>query len=202
MRTSTGVETDEAQEWRRARTGDGEAFGRLFDRSQARVYRHASRLVDTRHDAEDVTAGAFLELWRRRDQVRLVDGSVVPWLLVTTTNLALNQRRGLNRYRGLLARLPRTEPTAPDAGRLALARADLDVHPHLVAAIRQLPPADQQLVALVALEHYPLREAATVVGLSPEAARSRWQRVRRRLAGSVDPAAFDAEPQPVTRRQP
>ena len=79
--------------WSRARTGDGEAFGRVFDAHRERVYRHALRLVDTVHEAEDVTAVAFLELWRRRDHVRLVDGSVLPWLLVTAGNVARNQRR-------------------------------------------------------------------------------------------------------------
>jgi len=177
----------EAEDWRRVLTGEGEAFGRLFDAHHQRVYRHALRLVSSTHDAEDITAGAFLELWRRRDKVRVVDGSVMPWLLVTTTNLALNRRRSLRRHRAFLARLPRQEPLVPDAGSVALSRADLDVDPRLIDAIRELGATDQQLVVLVALEGYQLREAATAIGLSPEAARSRWQRIRRRLAGSVTP---------------
>ncbi|WP_396133584.1 RNA polymerase sigma factor [Arthrobacter sp. 1088] len=50
-------------------------------------------MVGGRHDAEDATAAAFLELWRRREGVRLVDGSILPWLLVTTTNTARNLQR-------------------------------------------------------------------------------------------------------------
>jgi DNA-directed RNA polymerase specialized sigma24 family protein len=67
------VESVEAL-WRRSLEGDGEAFGALFDRHRDRVFGHACRLADTRQDAEDVVASAFLELWRRRAEVRLVDG--------------------------------------------------------------------------------------------------------------------------------
>ncbi|WP_277526503.1 sigma factor [Arthrobacter sp. ES3-54] len=51
------------------------------------------RLSRDRHDAEDIMATAFLELWRRRDTVRVVEGPVLPWLLVTTANAARNSGR-------------------------------------------------------------------------------------------------------------
>jgi RNA polymerase sigma-70 factor (ECF subfamily) len=172
---------DEAADWRRAATGDGEAFGRIFDRHGPRVYRHALRLCGTVHDAEDLLATAFLELWRRRRDVRSVDDSVLPWLLVTVGHLALNRGRGLRRHRAFLARLPRSEQPADAAESEALRRADLDVDPALLAAIRALSPMDQKLMALVALEGYPLGTAAEALGLSDQAARSRWQRIRRRL---------------------
>jgi RNA polymerase sigma-70 factor (ECF subfamily) len=92
------LESDEGL-WRRSLDGDGEAFAFLFDRHRDRVFGHAFRLVQTRHDAEDVAASVFLELWRRRAEVRLVDGSVLPWLLVTTTNVGRNSARGTRRYR-------------------------------------------------------------------------------------------------------
>ncbi|WP_449374720.1 RNA polymerase sigma factor [Arthrobacter psychrolactophilus] len=70
-------------------------------------------MIPARHEAEDVVATVFLELWRRRVKVRLVDGSILPWLLVTTTNVARNTRRAAFRYRKLLNSLPRAED-APD----------------------------------------------------------------------------------------
>ena len=178
---------DEAGAWGRAAAGDGDAFGRLFDAHSGRVYRHALRLTGDVHNAEDVLAAAFLELWRRRKDVRVVDGSVLPWLLVTAGNLALNQGRGLRRHRAFLARLPRQEQQVDPAEVQALLRADLDVEPHLLAAIKTLSSTDQQLLALVALEDYPLRAAAEALGLTEDAARSRWQRIRRRLAQNRTP---------------
>jgi RNA polymerase sigma-70 factor (ECF subfamily) len=178
---------EEAGEWGRAAAGDGDAFGRLFDAHSGRVYRHALRLTGDTHNAEDVLAAAFLELWRRRQDVRVVDGSVLPWLLVTAGNLALNQGRGLRRHRAFLARLPRQELRVGPAEVQALLRADLDVDPALLAAIKALSTSDQQLLALVALEDYPLRAAAEALGLTEHAARSRWQRIRRRLAQNRTP---------------
>ncbi len=186
---------DEAATWRSAAAGDGEAFGRLFDAHQGRVYRHALRLTGNVHDAEEVVAGAFLELWRRRRSVRVVENSVLPWLLVTTGHLALNHGRGMRRYRALIARLPHAEPNAAAAEDLALSRADLDVDPGLLSAIGALSSTDQHLLALVALEDYTLRAAAEALGITEQAARSRWQRVRRRLAHdrTFDPLALVLE---------
>jgi RNA polymerase sigma factor (sigma-70 family) len=173
--------SDETDIWRRAVAGDGAAFGTLFDTHHRRVFRHARRLTRDTHDAEDVMAAAFLELWRRRQKVRVVDGSVLPWLLVTTTHLALNQGRGLRRHRAFIDRLPRRQPSAEHV-EPAYQGVDLDIDPELVAGIRRLRPLDQQLLALVALEDYRLAEAAEALGLTEHAARSRWQRIRRRLA--------------------
>jgi RNA polymerase sigma-70 factor (ECF subfamily) len=173
------VESDEAL-WRRSLDGDGEAFGGLFDRHRDRVFRHACRLVDARHDAEDVAASAFLELWRRRADVRLVEGSVLAWLLVTATNLGRNSSRGTRRYRQLLEQLPRAEKQ-PDAAEVALGAHALGVDARLRAGLRSLSKTDGHLFVLVVLEGYPVTAAAEQLGLSVSAARARLHRVRTRL---------------------
>ena len=191
MRTQHDVNREEEEAaWQRATAGDGDAFGLLFDAHSERVHRHALRLTRNAHDAEDVLAAAFLELWRRRSDVRVIDGSVLPWLLVTAGNLALNQGRGLRRHRAFLARLPRQEQQVDPAEVQALRRADLDIDPGLLHAIKKLSKTDQQLLGLVALENYPLRAAAEVLGLTEPAARSRWQRIRRRLAQTQSSDSF------------
>ena len=60
--------TDRAQGtlWERGAAGDGGAFGLIFDLHRDRVFRHAYRILQDVHDAEDASAVAFLELWRRR----------------------------------------------------------------------------------------------------------------------------------------
>jgi RNA polymerase sigma-70 factor (ECF subfamily) len=173
------LESDEAL-WRRSLGGDGEAFGLLFDRHRDRVFTHACRLAQTRHDAEDVVASAFLELWRRRARVRLVDGSVLPWLLVTATNVGRNTARGTRRYRQFLERLPRPEDQ-PDAADVALDMHALGIDARLSVGLRALNQTDAQLFVLVALEGYPVAVAAEQLELSESAARSRLHRVRTRL---------------------
>lgn len=175
------IRTDDADHWAASLTGNGEAFGVLFDRHRDRVFRHAYHLVGQRHDAEDVTATAFLELWRKRATVRLVDGSVLPWLLVTTTNVSLNHRRSRTRYRVLLDTLPHARHT-PDVLEEVLARNPLQsLEQPLAAALKSLTRTDRGLITLVALEGYTIAEAAAVLGLTPSAAKTRLHRARRRL---------------------
>ncbi len=179
-----GLQSDELP-WRRSLSGDGEAFGVLFDRHRERVFRHACRMARTRQDAEDVLASAFLELWRHRDKVQLVDGSVLPWLLATATNLGRNATRASRRYRELLQRLPRGGEQA-DTAEVALDAHALGVDGRLRDGLRALSKTDAQLFALVALEGYPVGAAAELLNLSVPAARTRLHRVRSRLRAQLD----------------
>jgi len=168
---------DETALWSRARSGDGRAYAALFDAHRDRAFRHALRLVASAHDAEDVVAAAFLELWRKRETVPIVDGSVLPWLLATTTNLARNSGRGLRRYRAAIDRLPRSQDLA-DPAETAEERIARE---HLLAAVRALGEPDATLVLLTSLEGLTSAEAAAALGLSPGAARVRMHRARKRL---------------------
>jgi RNA polymerase sigma factor (sigma-70 family) len=180
--------------WRRSLDGDGEAFGSLFDKYRERVFRHAWRLVQTRHDAEDVVASAFLELWRRRADVRLVDGSVLPWLLVTTTNMGRNATRATRRYRQLLERLPRALDQ-PDAAETAFSIHSIGIDPRLRAGLHALKKIDAQLVALVALEGYPVGDAAELLELSLPAARARLHRARSSLREQLGDQLLKEDPE-------
>lgn len=177
-------QSDEAL-WASTLAGDGEAFGALFDRHRERVFRHACRLAGTRHDAEDVAASAFLELWRARGKVRLVDGSVLPWLLITTTNVGRNASRAQRRYRQFLDRLPRAQQQ-PDAAEVALDGHALGADARLREGLRALNKIDAQLFALMALEGYPVGAAAELLGLSQSAARARLHRVRGKLREQIE----------------
>ncbi|MFZ8310532.1 RNA polymerase sigma factor, partial [Staphylococcus aureus] len=68
--------------------GDESASRDLFRRYERVAYRVALIMVHSPWDAEEVVASAFLELWRKRDQVRLVDGTVRPWLLTVVSFVA------------------------------------------------------------------------------------------------------------------
>lgn len=149
----------------------------LFDRHRDRVFQHARRMAGNRHDAEDVSAAAFLELWRLRSRVRLVNGSVLPWLLATATYVGLNLTRSRRRYQRFLERLPRTGEQSDVAESVLAAGID----PRLIGALRSLKAKDAQLLALVALEGYSVNDAADCLRLSSQAARARLHRSRRIL---------------------
>jgi RNA polymerase sigma factor (sigma-70 family) len=171
---------DDSAEWARARGADDRALGVLFDRHSPRVFRHALRLVAVPADADEAMMSAFFELWRKRETVRLVDGSVLPWLLATTTFLCRNQTRTRRRYARVLAGLPRDE--AVDAAETAEEHLQrLELRRELAAALRRLSDIDAALIALTTVEGLTAAQAASALGLSPGAARMRLSRARGRL---------------------
>jgi len=155
----------------------------IWDRHSDRIFRHLIASGNTPTSAEDLTAVTFLELWRRRRAVRFVDGSLLPWLIVTAQNVSRNAARGTRRYERFLAALP-TPSVVPDpADRIA----DRDDE-HLIAlraTIAAAGPADATLLAMTAVEGFTTREAATALGLSESAAKMRLSRLRARLRTAV-----------------
>jgi len=177
------VESDDQVLWSRSIEGDGEAFAELYDRHYDRVFRHAFRLCSSQsHDADDITASAFLELWRLRRKVRLVESSVLPWLLVTTTNVARNHGRAAFRYRRLLSSLPRgVDAPSPSDEYLREEMGE-----EVTRALGTLTGLDLKLVSLTVFEDYSLAAAAEVLNLTPAAAKSRMHRARQRMKKAIN----------------
>src|SRR6478609_10682359 len=109
--------------WLEASTGTERSFATLFDRYRTRVFRKAYAQVRNVPDAEDVVALVFLEAWRNRAKVRIVDGSLLPWLLTVTNYVLLNQNRTARRYSRLLAAMPAPEQE-PDHADEVIERLD------------------------------------------------------------------------------
>ena len=164
------------------RAGEPEAFGVIYDRHRDRVYRHVRRLLDSHEDAEDVAATVFLEAWRRRQSVRMVDGSALPWLLATANYVVGNRRRTLRRYRRLLAALPPAAETA-DHGTAML--DDLAATARVDELLREVGTLDRDILTLCVLEQLPLADAAAVLGVPLGTVKSRLSRARQRLAATI-----------------
>lgn len=169
--------SDDEADWALAARGEGEAFGRVFDRHRDRVRRHCLNLVPELADAEDVVATTFLEAWRRRYDIRFVNGSMLPWLLVTATNVARNLSRASRRHRILLAKLPAPAPQPDHAD-------SFDDGPAL-AALQQLSAHDQQVIALCVIQDLSEADAAIALGVAPGTVKSRLSRAKARLARAV-----------------
>jgi len=174
--------------WRLVLSGDSRSFGTIWDRHRDRVFRHLIASGNSASSAEDLTAATFLELWRRRGTARFVDGSLLPWLIVTAQNVSRNAARATRRYRRFLAALP-PPLVVPDPADSIADRED----EHLIAlraAIGAARPEDASLLAMTALEGFTIREAATVLGLSESAAKMRLSRLRARLRTAVTAQPF------------
>ena len=184
---------DEAAIWQRALTGDGASFASLFRLHHARIHRRVLGIVENAHDAQEVTASTFFELWRKRRRVRLVSGSVLPWLIATAVNLAQNRRRGTARYRKMLDSLPHSD--SPDTEAIAVSKVETELlGRRLATALRSLSQTDAALLVLTVLDGLTTAEAAAAVGVKPGTARMRLHRARAKLR-----ADLADDPGPVTR---
>jgi len=176
----------DAHLWSQVRAGNGQSFGLLFDRHRDRVFRYSLRLVRSHVEAEDVTAMVFLEAWRRQTRVRLVNDSVIPWLLVTAQNMARNRLRAALRYQRLINKVPRPEPT-PDHSDVVLERlAAASSHRTVTDAFRGLNSRDQEILSLCVLEELSAPVVGELLGIAPGAVRVRLMRAKRRLGETLD----------------
>src|SRR5262245_64284055 len=99
--------------------GDQAAFSELYERHARAIYNYLFRRLADWSEAEDLTAVVFLEAFRRRKEVVIVEGKLLPWLYGIATNVLRNRRRTLWRHRDLVAQLAgrQADAAAPDAAR-------------------------------------------------------------------------------------
>lgn len=170
------METTDAAVWTRVRSGDEAALGELFDLHGGRLFRHAARVLTQREDAKDAVVIAFAEAWRKRGSVRVVEGSPLPWLLATVSNVALNLERSARRYRRLLARVPVQDDVAPAEG---------GDESGVVAALKRLPVPQRDVVVLTLIEGFAHDEAARALGVPVGTVKSRLSRAKARLRAEL-----------------
>lgn len=181
MDTFDGEVTDEDL-WLQVLAGDGRAFGVLFDRHRDRVFGHGLRLVQSRSEAEDVTAVVFLEAWRCRARVRIIDGSILGWLLVTTGNVARNHLRSRLRYQRLVRKLPPSDDQ-PDHMDAVLDAHDTRTRQRSVRhALAGLSARDQQVLLLCVVEGMPTADVSQLLRIPPGTVKSRLSRAKQHLA--------------------
>jgi RNA polymerase sigma-70 factor (ECF subfamily) len=176
---------DDTGMWTAAATGDAVAFEVLFTRHSKAVYNHSFRCLASWERAEDATSLVFLEAWRRRKAVVLVDGSVLPWLLGAATNVCRNLSRAARRYDAALYRLPPL-PAEPDPGDEVAARVDAEAQAReIVERLAGLGRGQRAVVELVWLSGLTYTEAAAALGVPPGTVRSRLNRARQALTEAL-----------------
>jgi len=194
----TGKAFTDGELWLRVMDGDGSAFAALFRRHRDRVFAHSLRLVKTPSEAEDVTAMVFLEAWRCRSRIRLVNDSMLGWLLITATNVARNKIRSMLRYERLLRKLPESD-AVPDHSDLVADKVDEDRRSELLhRAYRSLGRQDQEIIALCVLEDMSTAEVSELLGIPSGTVKSRLSRAKQKLSKLMNPpAGFLPAPPPL-----
>ena len=160
---------------------DHESFAWFFTSEYPQVVRLLTVVMSDAADAEDVAQEAFVRLHRHWDRISRYDAPEA-WVRRVALNRAFSWRRRELRRREEESRAPGWAVRTPGDG-------PQDEADRVLRAVRRLKPRDRALVGLYHLEDRPLGEVASVLGLSPNAAKVALHRARRRLAELLtDPA--------------
>jgi RNA polymerase sigma-70 factor (ECF subfamily) len=177
--------------WERARSGDAEAFGALYERHARTVQSYCLWRTADLQAAEDATATVFLEAWRKRGRLTLGTDSAAALLLGIANNVVRRQWRSQRRYRDALERVRNAGQIPNDLEAEAIARVDaIRQLRDGGEAIRRLPRREREVLALLAWSGLSYGEIAEALGLPVGTVRSRLARARTRLGDAFpDPAA-------------
>ncbi|MBI3099170.1 MAG: sigma-70 family RNA polymerase sigma factor [Planctomycetes bacterium] len=176
----------------RARAGDRDAFGRIVDAWQVRIFNLAYRMTFDRETACDLTQEVFLHLFRQLDRYD-PERPFAPWFLRVATNLCINRTQK--------AELPTISLEALGSGRDEESGFDpgTDDDPVTVhlghqsrreavqAAIRKLPAEYRAILTLHYLEQMPYEELCATLDLPLGTVKNRLHRARTVLKRLLEP---------------
>lgn len=148
----------------RASNGDREAFEELYRRHSRTAMRVAYRVTGNIHDAGDAVSDAFARVMQALPQGRLAEPTRFrSYLLTSTRHAAVDVLRRAGRA---IPHEDGAEPAQTTAGpsELLMDRADNAL---VAAAFRALPERWRSVLWLTEVEGIPAREAATMLGVSP-----------------------------------
>lgn len=167
-------DSDEQELSRRLRRGDSSAFDVVFARYSRPLLRIAWLKTGDYEEAGDAVQDALLVLWRRRAEVP--EHSMFPWLVGVLTLVIRNRER--TRRRHPTVSLGEFEEVVSANG-MSEERRDalLDV----IRSLDRLTELDRRIILYCAVEDLTYEEAGERVGLSSQAIRKRFQRLRVRL---------------------
>jgi RNA polymerase sigma-70 factor (ECF subfamily) len=151
----------------RARKGDAEAFGDLYERYLGPIYRYLYYRVGDVHEAEDLTETVFLKVWQSLASYRRGRSSFRTWLFAVAHNLLVDHYRtrrsdeALPEGEALIASDPQPEETVMHQERAQL----------ISRVLQSLPVAFQEVLSLRFIHGLKHEEAAAILGKSVGAVR-------------------------------
>lgn len=177
-RQGTGAEADDAALVHRARAGDADAFARLIEAKQDRIYALTLRMVGP-DAAEDLAQRAVLKAWQSLSRF---DGRAAfgTWLYRIAVNQCLDHLRRAARHRTApLTNLPGDDD---DVGTAVVLAAETEARRAALAwATAQLAAEDRLLLHLRVAEERSYGEIARLLELNPRTVGTRLFRIRARL---------------------
>lgn len=173
--------SDDASDVSAARSGDSEAFSRLYER-HAPVVLALCRACSSMAEAEDAMQEAFLRAFRRLDQLETPAG-LRPWLYAIARRVCTERRRSASRRdrheaQAIMDRIDTTSGSVTADAQVEQAE-QLD---RLTAALDTLPENERLVIHLYYLDPDPPEAGFAALGLSRTHFYRLLHRARERLA--------------------
>ena len=164
----------------RAGGGDMGAFREIYQRASGYVYTLAYRVVNTKHDAEEVTQDVFLKIHHSLGSFKF-EASFKTWLYRIAVNTALNHAEKRSRVTTREVEEIFEDPatvTQPDATKRIEAG---ETEHQLKILLDQLNPDQRACIVLREIEGLDYQEIAMSLGININTVRSRLKRARETL---------------------
>ncbi|MGI5161882.1 sigma-70 family RNA polymerase sigma factor [Microbispora sp. CA-102843] len=168
----------------RAKTGDSEAFGVLYDHYLELVYRYVYFRVGSHALAEDLTSETFLRALRGIAEFTWQGRDFGAWLVTIARNLVTDHyKSGRNRLEVTTAEILDTPLDGPHIPENAVVTNM--VNERVMQAIKQLGAEQQECVILRFLHGMSLAETAKIMGKKSGAIKALQFRAIRALARAL-----------------
>ncbi|TQM77379.1 sigma-70 family RNA polymerase sigma factor [Thermopolyspora flexuosa] len=168
----------------RAKMGDAEAFGTLYDRYLDLVYRYIYFRVGSHALAEDLTSETFLRALRGIGDFTWQGRDFGAWLVTIARNLVADHfKSGRHRLEVSTAEVLDTPLDGPHIPENAVVRNM--INERVLRAVRELGPEQQECIVLRFLHGMSLAETALIMGKNSGAIKALQFRAIRALGRAL-----------------
>jgi RNA polymerase sigma-70 factor (ECF subfamily) len=174
---------DHAEMWQlvqAAQTGDGEAFGQLYDHYVGSVFRFIYYRVNDRALAEDFTSETFLRALRRISSISYQGRDVGAWFITIARNIVFDHAKSA-RFRLEMTTGEILENGESEAGPELAVLTSL-TNARLLEAVNELGDEQKECIVLRFLHGMSVAETAEVMGKNDGAIKALQHRAIKRLA--------------------
>jgi len=165
----------------KASKGDLEAFEAIYKETAGFVYNVGFRIINNKHDAEEVTQDVFISIYHNLKHFRF-QSSFKTWVYRITVNCAINHCRKLSRekerrreYRDNLIRL------GEDIDELKMEHAEGCFEETVNSFLKVLNPEQKACIVLRSIEGLSYRQIADTLKVNINTVRTRLKRARMKL---------------------
>jgi RNA polymerase sigma-70 factor, ECF subfamily len=137
--------------------GDRQAFGRLYERTSAKLFGVCLRVLKNRSEAEEALQDVYVKIWQRAGQYVAGGNSPISWLVVIARNHALDRLRARKPAAADIDAALDIADTGPDPEQAAVEAGERSRIDH---CLDQLEPDRAQAVRGAYLDGYSYQELA------------------------------------------